>query len=241
MPGKEVKRGWRVRWGLFCRMANWLLCIPRMYNHLQDHPLRSEVCRVRGCHPGWQTGLGEEEEDGELGCCCWMLWILFPKESEDIRMVQIKRNNMGAGLEVFSLEALFLYLQRWEASLTAVRMRRLANLWPRSRICSIGGGCVSFPLPGRVCALWWMSLALEQWSKLLHYNHRPIAFSLPFTISPLVVPEIDLSYIPQACYYFSRNHILYPSGNAAVQSALAHTHSATNRNATINGVVWTVL
>lgn len=73
------------------------------------------------------------------------------------------------------------------------------------------------------------------------YNHHPISFSLPFTISPLVVPEIDLSYILQACYYFSRNHILYPSGNAAVQPALAHTHLATNRNTTINGVLWTVL
>lgn len=142
MPGKEVKRGWRVRWGLFCRMANWLLCIPQMYNHLQDHPLRSEVCRVRGCQAGWQTGLGEEEEDGVLGCCWWMLWILFPKESKDIRMVQIKRNNMGARLEVFPLEALFMYLQRCEPSLTAVRMSRLANLWPRSRICLIGGECV---------------------------------------------------------------------------------------------------
>lgn len=67
----------------------------------------------------------------------------------------------------------------------------------------------------------------------------PISLSLPFTISPLVVPEIDLSYIPQACYYFSRNRILYPNRNAPVRSALAHTHfhSATNRNTTINGVV----
>lgn len=82
-----------------------------------------------------------------------MLWILFPKESEDIRMVEIKRNNMGTGLEVFSLEAPFMYLQRCEASLTAAWMRRLTKMWPWSRICSIGGECVSLPLAARVCAL----------------------------------------------------------------------------------------
>lgn len=221
MPGKEVKRGWRLRWGLFCRMAKWVLCLSRMYNHLQDHPLCWELCLVRGCHPGWQTGLGAEEEDGGW----WMLWILFPKESEDIRMVEIKRNNMAVGLEVFSLEAPFMYLQRCEASLTAARMRGLTTMWPRSRICSTGGECVSSPVAARVCARWWMSLAWEQWSKWLHYNHYPFSLSLPFTISPLVVPEIDLSYIPQACYYFSRNRILYPSRNASVHSALVHTLS----------------
>lgn len=225
MPGKEVKRGWRVRWGLFCRMAKWARCLSRMSNHLQGHPLRWELCLVRGCHPGWQTGLGAEEEDGALGRCCWMLWILFPKESEDIRMVEIKRTNMGAGLEVFSLEAAFVYLQRCEASLTAAQMRRLTKMWPRSRICSIGAECVSLPLAARACAQWWMSLAREQWSKWLLYKHYPISLSLPFTISPLVVPEIDLSYIPQACYYFCRNRILYPSRNASVHSALAHTRT----------------
>lgn len=88
-----------------------------------------------------------------LGRCWWKLWILFPKESEEIRMVQIKRNNMGAGLKVFSLEALFMYLQRCEDSLTAAQMRRLTNLWPQSRICSIGAECVSLPLAASVRAL----------------------------------------------------------------------------------------
>lgn len=179
-----------------------------MYNHLQDHPLRSEPCRVCGCHPGWQTGLGQEEEDGVLGRCWWKLWILFPKESEEIRMVQIKRNNMGAGLKVFSLEALFMYLQRCEDSLTAAQMRRLTNLWPQSRICSIGAECVSLPLAASVRALWWMSLALEQWSKFLQpspYLLLPPLYNFTFSRPrnwPLIYPT-GMLLLFQKSYFIS--------------------------------------
>lgn len=57
---------------------------------------------------------------------------------------------MGVGLEVFSLEAPFMYLQRCEASLTAARMRRLTKMWAPEqnmfdwrRMCVFAFGCKS--------------------------------------------------------------------------------------------------
>lgn len=243
MPGKEVRRGWRLRWGLFCRMAKWVLCLSRMYNHLQDHPLCWELCLVCGCHPGWQTGLGAEEEDGALGRSWWMLWILFPKESEDIRMVEIKRNNMGAGLEVFSLEAPFLYLQRCEASLTAARMRRLTKMWaPEQNMfdwrwkCVFAFGCKSVCSVMNVACMGTVikMVTLQPLPRLPLPPFHNFTFSRPRNW-PLIYPT-GMLLLFQKSYFTSLSKRACP-----FSTSHTHFHSATNRNATINGVVWTVL
>ncbi len=88
----------------FCHTVKWVLCIPRVYNHLQDHPLPSELCRDRGCHPGWQTGWGV----GSSGGGRWVDYgrhrhFFLQEVGRQQRWWQIERKNMGGRLWVYSL------------------------------------------------------------------------------------------------------------------------------------------
>lgn len=118
------------------------------------------------------------------------------------------------------------------------------TLWPCSTMCSIAGQCVSSPTDVYVC----MCVGVHCDECCLHENSDQCGYKTNITsrlflsLSPslcnftLIVSEIDLSYIPKARYYISRSHILSPSPTPP-PNPYTPSHTATNSNMPINGVV----